>query len=204
MPLRSRTAVGVTRAAPTHVATALSCAPTATRTPRARGQFGARARQLDMAGRARAWLLTLALQLSVLLPAADPSPGAARPRTRAGMRASARSFCEASAEWPQSFAEEFEGEALNTSRWDVYTENTDGQCGFGIGRYGRCDARNVYLEDGSLVLRSDRNHSCSEREGCFNFSSGGALGSSRLGPARAQKARGGRGRGGRKMNWVQR
>ena len=58
-------------------------------------------------------------------------------------------------------------------RWNVYTENKDGQCGFGIGRYGRCDARNVYVENGALVLRSDRNHSCNAGEGCFNFTSGG-------------------------------
>jgi len=73
----------------------------------------------------------------------------------------------------RSFAEEFDGPALNHSRWTVYDSNHDGQCGFGIGRYGRCDAANVYVEKGALVLRSDRNHSCAPGEGCFNYSSGG-------------------------------
>jgi beta-glucanase (GH16 family) len=83
------------------------------------------------------------------------------------------SFCDPSPQWPRSFAEEFDGTKLNTSRWSVFLENSNGQCGFGIGRYGRCDADNVYLEDGSLVLRSDRNHSCDASAGCFNYSSGG-------------------------------
>ena len=83
------------------------------------------------------------------------------------------SFCNPTPQWPRSFAEEFDGKDLNTSTWDVYLDNSDGQCGFGIGRYGRCDASNVYLQDGSLVLRSDRKHSCNAKEGCFNYSSAG-------------------------------
>ena len=93
--------------------------------------------------------------------------------TPAAARPSASSFCDPTPEWPRSFAEEFAGTALNTSRWSVYADNQKGQCGFGVGRFGRCAGENVYLEDGALVLRSDRNVSCSAAEGCFNYSSAG-------------------------------
>jgi beta-glucanase (GH16 family) len=85
------------------------------------------------------------------------------------------SFCEASAAWPRSFAEEFDGPDLNSSRWSKYLHNSAGQCGFGIGRFGRCDADNVYIEDGKLVLKSDKlpAQQCTAKEGCFNYTSAG-------------------------------
>ena len=92
------------------------------------------------------------------------------------------SFCTPSATWPRSFSDEFDGPSLNTSLWSVYLQNAAdpasggaGQCGFGVGRFGRCDAANVYLENGSLVLKSDKlpAQQCNASEGCFNFTSGG-------------------------------
>ena len=86
------------------------------------------------------------------------------------------SFCEPSPTWPRDFEEDFSGAKLNTSRWTVYEHNKGGQCGFGVGRYGKCEAGNVYLDGkGSLVIKTDRKSSCSAAEGCFNYTSGGVI-----------------------------
>jgi beta-glucanase (GH16 family) len=87
------------------------------------------------------------------------------------------SFCDPTPAWPRSFAEEFEGSSINASRWSVYTHNSGGQCGFGVGRYGRCGVENTYLDGtGNLVIKTEKlpvEH-CSA-EGCFNYSSGGLI-----------------------------
>jgi len=48
--------------------------------------------------------------------------------------------------------------------------NQKGQCGFGMGRFGKCLDENVYIDDGHLVLKSDRAHSCSASEGTYDDS----------------------------------
>jgi len=88
------------------------------------------------------------------------------------------SFCDPSPGWPRSFAEEFDGTTINTSRWTVYTDNAGGQCGFGVGRYGRCDASNTFLDgSGNLVITTDKlpAEECSPVSGCFNYTSGGLI-----------------------------
>ena len=86
------------------------------------------------------------------------------------------SFCDPTPGWPRSFSEEFDGTILNTSRWTVYVENSKGQCGFGVGRYGKCVTENVYLDgQGDLVIKTDRKSSCSPAAGCFNYTSGGVI-----------------------------
>jgi beta-glucanase (GH16 family) len=86
------------------------------------------------------------------------------------------SFCDPTPGWPRSFSEDFNGTNLNASRWTVYLENSNGQCGFGVGRYGKCVDENVYLDgNGALVIKTDKKSSCSTGAGCFNYTSGGVI-----------------------------
>ena len=97
----------------------------------------------------------------------------------------AASFCDPTPEWPRSFADEFSGTEINASSWNVAPSklsamNQKGQCGFGMGRFGKCLAENVYIDEGCLVLKSDRAHSCSASEGCFNYTSAGVTSRDRV------------------------
>lgn len=60
------------------------------------------------------------------------------------------SFCAQSG-WKQIWAEEFSGKSLNTSTWTVDLGGNDSRV-----RDSQGTADNVYLEDGALVLRSQR------------------------------------------------
>eukprot|EP01052_Picozoa_sp_SAG31_P064078 SAG31_NODE_22957_length_514_cov_0.992771_1_plen_150_part_10 len=58
----------------------------------------------------------------------------------------------------------------------MYLDNRAGQCGFGVGRYGKCLAENVQLDgNGNLVIKSDKASSCTADTGCFNYTSGGVI-----------------------------
>eukprot|EP00730_Choanoeca_flexa_P015414 TRINITY_DN7073_c0_g1_i4.p1 TRINITY_DN7073_c0_g1~~TRINITY_DN7073_c0_g1_i4.p1 ORF type:complete len:163 (+),score=20.54 TRINITY_DN7073_c0_g1_i4:1-489(+) len=74
--------------------------------------------------------------------------------------ARAKSFCEQDS-YGLIFEDDFEGTQLNTSKW-VPTLGYNG----GQGREAYLLAQNVYLQEGSLVLRSMANHYG------FNFTSG--------------------------------
>ena len=76
--------------------------------------------------------------------------------------ARALSFCDPDDAWTAEWADEFEGGALDESKWSVITGANLGAC-----RSAVCDAEDVYLEDGALVLRSRRSDG-----GGANFTTG--------------------------------
>ena len=102
------------------------------------------------------------------------------------------SFCDPSPRFLRAqFVEDFSEEHLNASRWIVtaYTENSGGQCGFGVGRYGKClpekclDGRAGRLaisQQRQLVHRGGR---------CFNYTSGSVITHSKGGLERQGQCR---------------
>lgn len=85
-------------------------------------------------------------------------PEAPRPADGAG----ASSFCGASG-WKQVWADEFNTPTLDNSSWTLDLKAGDSRV-----RDSQGTADNVYLEDGALVLRSQR-----QTAGKYNFTSGG-------------------------------
>ena len=61
------------------------------------------------------------------------------------------SFCDTTDGWTRVWGDEFDGGELDESAWNVLTGKSDGEC-----RSAVCDADDVYLESGNLVLRSRR------------------------------------------------
>ena len=81
--------------------------------------------------------------------------------TVAAAAAPAKSFCAQSG-WKQTWSDEFSGAALNTTAWSIDLHGGDSKV-----RDSQGTADNVYLEDGALVLRSQR-----KKAGKYNFTSG--------------------------------
>ena len=63
--------------------------------------------------------------------------------------AAAASFCDATDGWSLEWADEFDAPAVNESKWTVVVGQNLGAC-----RDAVCDEDDVYVQDGSLVLRS--------------------------------------------------
>ena len=65
------------------------------------------------------------------------------------------SFCDDNSEFTLTWRDEFEGSALNMTTWTVLngSDPIGGSC-----RSAYCDAANVWVKDGTLVLASRRNH----------------------------------------------
>eukprot|EP00041_Stephanoeca_diplocostata_P025672 m.677550 g.677550 ORF g.677550 m.677550 type:complete len:641 (-) comp22798_c1_seq1:986-2908(-) len=62
------------------------------------------------------------------------------------------SFCDPVADaWAAEFVEEFDGDVLNASVWTVKTGGGNSYC-----RSATCTTEDVYVEDGSLVIRTRR------------------------------------------------
>eukprot|EP01046_Picozoa_sp_COSAG06_P032492 COSAG06_NODE_3251_length_5615_cov_5.697426_2_plen_224_part_00 len=102
------------------------------------------------------------------------------------------SSCDPSPRFPRAqLVKDFSEEHLNASRWivTVYTENSGGQCGFGVGRYGKClpekclDGRAGRLaisQQRQLVHRGGR---------CFNYTSDSVITHSKGGLERQGQCR---------------
>jgi beta-glucanase (GH16 family) len=74
---------------------------------------------------------------------------------------SSGSFCD-DVSWEQVFADEFDSNTLNLTSWTVDLNAGDSRVRDSQGMAG-----NVYIEDGDLVLRSQK-----EKQGSYNFTSG--------------------------------
>ena len=75
--------------------------------------------------------------------------------------ATAASFCS-DPEWNQVYADEFNGETLDDKSWTIDLEGGDSRV-----RESQGTADNVYLENGNLVLRSQK-----QQLGAYNYTSG--------------------------------
>lgn len=76
------------------------------------------------------------------------------------------SFCAAT-NWEQVWSDEFEGQALNTSKWRI-RETQHGTGGASVDRRAKVVADDVYLESGALVLRTQKRKTFDG----YNFTSG--------------------------------
>lgn len=76
--------------------------------------------------------------------------------------AAGESFCDTQGEWTKVWSDEFEGASLDESSWSIDLQGGDSRVRDSMGT-----ADNVYLENGTLVLRSQR-----QAAGGYNFTSG--------------------------------
>lgn len=104
------------------------------------------------------------------------------------------SFCDPDGSWHRLWEDEFDGPALDETKWtrqvgsqiscshvhsvdclDVQVNGSDPRW-IGSCRHARCAEDDVYVENGSLVIRSQKRQSCftgGADPGCFNYSTGG-------------------------------
>ena len=82
-----------------------------------------------------------------------------------GVAASPASLC-AAAGWKQVWGDDFGGSAVDPAKWDVRATNK-GTGGGNVDRLAKVMPDDIYVEDGALVLRTQR-----RQAGIYNYTSG--------------------------------